>query len=73
MAAPEPAANAIAGRLDAKAYFGDRSHYYVEVAGLDKLVAVARQNADRQFTESDTIGTAVWMTWKPEAASLLTE
>ncbi len=71
--APDAGANALAGRLNAKAYFGDRSHYFVEVAGMDKLIAVARQNADRQFSESDAIGTAVWMTWKPEAASLLTE
>jgi spermidine/putrescine transport system ATP-binding protein len=71
--APDAAANALAGRLNAKAYFGDRSHYFVEVAGMDKLIAVARQNADRAFTEADAIGTAVWMTWKPEAASLLTE
>jgi spermidine/putrescine ABC transporter ATP-binding subunit len=71
--APDAGANALAGRLNAKAYFGDRSHYFVEVAGMDKLIAVARQNADRQFAEADAIGTAVWMTWKPEAASLLTE
>jgi spermidine/putrescine ABC transporter ATP-binding subunit len=70
--APDAGTNALAGRLNAKAYFGDRSHYFVEVPGMNKLIAVARQNADRQFAEPDTIGTAVWMTWKPEAASLLT-
>ena len=57
--APDAGANALAGRLNAKAYFGDRSHYFVEVAGMDKLIAVARQNADRQFTDADAIGTAV--------------
>jgi spermidine/putrescine ABC transporter ATP-binding subunit len=70
---PEDARNALRGRLNAKAYFGDRSHYYVEVDGLQKLIAVSRQNADRELAESDAIGRAVWMSWKPEAASLLTE
>jgi spermidine/putrescine ABC transporter ATP-binding subunit len=69
---PEGQRNAIAGRLSAKAYFGDRSHYYVEVPGLEKLIAVARQNVDRQLTESDVVGEAVWLSWKPEAAILLT-
>ena len=50
--APDAGANALAGRLNAKAYFGDRSHYFVEVAGMDKLIAVARQNADREVRRS---------------------
>ena len=70
--APAAAGNAIAGKLSAKAYFGDRSHYFVEVEGLDRLVAVARQNADRKLAESDTVGAAVWVSWKPDAAVLLT-
>src|SRR5215469_265612 len=72
-APPASASNALAGRLNAKAYFGDRSHYFVEVDGLSKLIAVSRQNADRELAESDAIGRSVWMSWKPEAASLLTE
>jgi spermidine/putrescine ABC transporter ATP-binding subunit len=72
-ARPADARNALAGRLNAKAYFGDRSHYFVEVPGLEKLIAVSRQNADRALVESDAIGAEVWMSWKPEAASLLTE
>jgi spermidine/putrescine ABC transporter ATP-binding subunit len=71
-APPEGARNALAGRLNAKAYFGDRSHYFVEVEGLEKLIAVSRQNADRELSESDAIGRAVWMSWKPESAALLT-
>jgi len=70
---PERTTNAIAGRLNAKAYFGDRSHYFVEVQGLAKLVAVARQNADRRLAETDSIGEKVWVSWKPESASLLAE
>ena len=69
---PSGAGNALAGRLSAKAYFGDRSHYFVEVEGLEKLIAVARQNVDRKLVESDVIGEAVWVSWKPEAAILLT-
>jgi ABC-type Fe3+/spermidine/putrescine transport system ATPase subunit len=68
---PQGGDNAVAGRLSAKAYFGDRSHYFVAVEGLDKLVAVARQNVDRSFAEPDAIGEAVWLAWKPEAAALL--
>jgi spermidine/putrescine ABC transporter ATP-binding subunit len=71
-APPTGAPNALTGRLSHKAYFGDRSHYFVEVEGLSKLIAVARQNADRELADSDAIGRAVWMSWKPEAASLLT-
>ena len=71
-APPASAPNALTGRLNAKAYFGDRSHYYVEVEGLSKLIAVSRQNPDRELADSDAIGRAVWMSWKPEAASLLT-
>jgi ABC-type Fe3+/spermidine/putrescine transport system ATPase subunit len=70
---PQDTGNAIAGRLSAKAYFGDRSHYFVQVEGLEKLIAVARQNVDRNLAESDAIGEAVWISWKPEAAALLTE
>ena len=68
---PGPAANAIAGRVDAEAYFGDRSHYYVEVPGVDRRVAVALQNAQRSLDNAEARGRQVWLTWPTESAVLL--
>ncbi len=65
--------NAIAGRVSAQAYFGDRSHFYVRVSGVDRLIAVARQNAERSLDDPSTIGTDVWISFAPEAAILLSE
>jgi spermidine/putrescine ABC transporter ATP-binding subunit len=65
--------NAIAGRVSAQAYFGDRSHFYVRVSGVDRLIAVARQNAARSLDDPSTIGTDVWISFAPEAAILLSE
>jgi ABC-type Fe3+/spermidine/putrescine transport system ATPase subunit len=70
---PVEGANAIAGQVSAQAYFGDRSHYYVRVSGVDRLIAVARQNAERSLADPSAIGSEVWISWAPEAAILLTE
>jgi ABC-type Fe3+/spermidine/putrescine transport system ATPase subunit len=69
---PADAANAVAGRVHAQAYFGDRSHYYVAVEGSDRPIAVAHQNVDRSLDDRESIGRAVWLTWPVEAAVLLT-
>jgi len=66
-------ANSIAGTVSAKAYFGDRSHYYVSVPGAERLIAVAHQNVARSLAEEDAVGRPVWLSWRPEAAILLTE
>jgi spermidine/putrescine ABC transporter ATP-binding subunit len=66
-------ANVIAGTVNAQAYFGDRSHYYVNVQGADRLIAVAHQNVARGLSGDDTVGRPVWLSWRPEAAILLTE
>ena len=71
MAAAGPAANAIVGRLDAEAYLGDRSHYYVEVPGLERRVAVALQNAQRSLDNAEARGRQVWLTWPTKSAVLL--
>jgi spermidine/putrescine ABC transporter ATP-binding subunit len=71
LAMPSGGDNAIAGRITAEAYFGDRSHYYVTVEGLPKPLAVAHQNAARSLDESDLIGRAAWVTFPPEAAVVL--
>jgi ABC-type Fe3+/spermidine/putrescine transport system ATPase subunit len=68
---PASAANAVIGRVDAEAYFGDRSHYFVEVSGLNRRVAVALQNAQRSLDNAEARGRQVWLTWATEAAVLL--
>jgi ABC-type Fe3+/spermidine/putrescine transport system ATPase subunit len=68
---PCQAVNSIIGRVDAEAYFGDRSHYYVEVPGLSRRVAVALQNAQRSLDNAEARGRQVWLTWPTESAVLL--
>jgi ABC-type Fe3+/spermidine/putrescine transport system ATPase subunit len=68
---PMRTGNVIAGTVSAEAYFGDRSHYYVKVGGVDRLIAVAYQNVDRTLENSNLAGTSVWLSWPPEAAILL--
>jgi spermidine/putrescine ABC transporter ATP-binding subunit len=70
---PVEGGNAIAGQVSAQAYFGDRSHFYVRVSGVDRLIAVARQNAERSLDDPSAIGKDVWISFAPEAAILLTE
>jgi spermidine/putrescine ABC transporter ATP-binding subunit len=63
--------NAIAGRRQAEAYLGDRSHYYVEAQGLPKPIAAAAQNV-RRSAGGAPAGEAVWVHWPVEAGVLLT-
>jgi ABC-type Fe3+/spermidine/putrescine transport system ATPase subunit len=72
LSAAKPAnGNAIAGKRQAEAYLGDRSHYYVEAAGLPKLIAAAAQNS-RRSADGAPAGEAVWVHWPVEAGVLLT-
>jgi spermidine/putrescine ABC transporter ATP-binding subunit len=68
---PGGAANVIEGQVGAEAYLGDRSHYYVQVSGLARPIAVANQNMIRSLDNSEVRGRAVWLTWPTEAAILL--
>jgi ABC-type Fe3+/spermidine/putrescine transport system ATPase subunit len=70
---PKHNGNEIAGTVSAEAYFGDRSHYYVRVDGLERLIAVAHQNVDRSLDDPSAVGRPVWLSWAPEAAILLSE
>ena len=65
--------NAISGRVEAEAYFGDRSHYHVSVPGQPAPVAVAMQKTDRSLDTTSSIGSAVWLSWPTDAAVLLTQ
>ncbi|MBL8710811.1 MAG: ABC transporter ATP-binding protein [Rhodospirillaceae bacterium] len=70
---PANGSNVIAGKVVAEAYFGDRSHYHVAVAGLTVPVAVALQKADRSLDEMASIGRPVWLSWPGNASVLLAE
>jgi len=64
--------NVVEGVLQAVAYLGDRSHYYVKVDGREAPIAVAAQNAQRQMkaVDSDNRET-VWLTWDEDSVLLL--
>jgi spermidine/putrescine ABC transporter ATP-binding subunit len=65
--------NSIRGRLVNRAYLGDRSHYYVEVANLERPLAVAAQNVERDLHGGQMVGKEVWIGWRAEAGILLGE
>jgi spermidine/putrescine ABC transporter ATP-binding subunit len=68
---PDQPYNVVEGRIGAEAYLGDRSHYYVEVPGLARRVAVAYQNMARSLDNSSDQGRTVWLSWPPDSAILL--
>ncbi len=71
--APAGAGNCLAGTIGAEAYLGDRSHYYVNVEGLPRRLAIAHQNVSRSLDNSGSTGRRVWVTWPEDAAILLME
>jgi spermidine/putrescine ABC transporter ATP-binding subunit len=68
---PSLSVNTLAGKVGAVAYFGDRSHFYVNVEGCEKPLAVALQNGERRVDGTDPVGKPVWLSWEPHAAVLL--
>ena len=69
---PNVQSNVAEGTMQAAAYLGDRSHYYVQVEGRDAPVAVAAQNAQRQMeTVNADEHAKVWLTWEEDSALLL--
>jgi len=68
---PTRSVNALSGRIEAEAYLGDRSHYFIDVPGLKRRIAVALQNAERSTERGDPRGREVWLTWPTEAGLLL--
>jgi spermidine/putrescine ABC transporter ATP-binding subunit len=72
-AAPSGVGNCLVGTIGAEAYLGDRSHYYVNVEGLQRRLAIAHQNVARSLDNSGSTGRKVWVTWPEESAILLTE
>jgi spermidine/putrescine ABC transporter ATP-binding subunit len=68
---PKDGVNSVAGLVAAEAYFGDRSHYHVEVAGLPHHIAVALQNSQRSLDTTEARGRQVWLTWPVDSSVLL--
>ena len=69
---PEDRANMVEGRIGPSAYLGDRSHFYIQIAGRDQPVAVASQNLGRvsERISGDT-GRPIWLTWSQDSVVLL--
>lgn len=65
-------ANAVAGKLLAQTYLGDRSRYLVRVAGLEEPMAVTAQHAGRVVAAPMAAGSNVWISWPVDAGLLLT-
>jgi spermidine/putrescine transport system ATP-binding protein/putrescine transport system ATP-binding protein len=72
---PAEGVNAIHGRLATMSYFGDRSHYFIEVDGLDQRISVASQNDLSHLDAINQIdyGAEVWLTWAPAGAIILSD
>jgi ABC-type Fe3+/spermidine/putrescine transport system ATPase subunit len=68
---PSLSVNTLAGKVNAVAYFGDRSLFYVNVDGCEKPLAVALQNDERRLDGGDPVGRPVWLSWNPDSAVLL--
>jgi spermidine/putrescine ABC transporter ATP-binding subunit len=67
--------NAIRGRLGASSYLGDRSHFFVEIEGLDSPFTVANANdlPHKAAAGQMTAGAEVWLTWAPGGAIILSD
>jgi len=69
---PNVQTNVVEGTMQAAAYLGDRSHYYVNVEGRVAPVAVSAQNAQRQMQAVESSEhQKVWLTWEEDSALLL--
>ena len=69
---PNDATNMVEGRLGPSAYLGDRSHFYINLAGRSTPMAVASPNMER-VSERITSGSdqPVWLTWSQDSVVLL--
>ncbi len=56
-------------------YFGDRSHYFVEVEGMDQRISVASQNYLQHLGSVGQLdyGDEIWLTWAPAGAVILAD
>ncbi|MDH3474605.1 MAG: TOBE domain-containing protein [Rhodospirillales bacterium] len=68
---PANGRSAVEGVIKTAAYLGDRSHFYVSVAGCDKPVAVAAQEVQVSVGQSLDQDSPVWLSWDDDAVVLL--
>ena len=71
LAEPSGDLHRVRGRIHAEAYLGDRSHFYVDVDGLDRPVAVAEQNIEENLGGAARKDSEVWLSWRDAAVVLL--
>lgn len=67
---PNGGSTSVKGKLRHTAYLGERSHFFVELDGLEKPVAVSAQNKLDAIPVSDD-SRPVWLSWSPESLVLL--
>ena len=65
------AQNCIQGVIEAAAYLGDRSHFYVWVDSCKKTFAVAAQETGVLKRQSFELGSSVWLSWANESVIVL--
>ncbi|MDP3100906.1 MAG: TOBE domain-containing protein, partial [Phenylobacterium sp.] len=70
-ALPAAGANQLAGRLLDYGYLGDWTTYLVEIAP-GRTIRAARANATRADDQPLACGDAVWLTFAPSSAMVLT-
>ena len=61
----------VEGTMDAAAYLGDRSHFYVRIQGIEKPIAVSAQNTHRGRLGTGTNQEQVWLNWSNDDVVLL--
>ncbi len=62
----------VAATLSTSAYLGERSHYYVNIEGLDTPVAVSTPNHARVTEgQSGVSDTPLWLSWAAESVVIL--
>ena len=64
-------ANMASGDIEAAAYLGDRSHFYVHIVGREEPIAVATQNIQPMLGAAIPAADRVWLTWSRDAVILL--
>jgi spermidine/putrescine ABC transporter ATP-binding subunit len=68
---PEGPAYAVAGQLQARQYLGGRQLLHVQVAGRAAPITVAAAAARGEDPWSGDEGSPVWLTWAPDAVTIL--
>ena len=71
MKKPATSLNAVAGMVSAISYRGDRHHFLVAAAGLDRPISVSQQNDSDTASSPVKAGSKVWVTWPATSGLVL--